>query len=33
MTDRARLNDLKDILDLLYEKLGEFEQELIIVRK
>ena len=30
MTDRARLNDLKDILDLLYEKLGEFEKELII---
>ncbi len=30
MTDRARLNDLKDILELLYEKLGEFERELII---
>ncbi len=30
MTDRARLNDLKDILELLYEKLGEFEKELII---
>ena len=25
-----RLNDLRDILDLLYEKLGEFEKELII---
>ncbi|MEH1904027.1 MAG: hypothetical protein V7L04_22105 [Nostoc sp.] len=30
MTDRPRLNDLKDILELLYEKLGEFEKELII---
>ncbi|NEO77664.1 hypothetical protein [Moorena sp. SIO4G3] len=30
MSDRARLNDLKDILELLYEKLGEFEKELII---
>lgn len=30
MSDRTRLNDLKDILDLLYEKLGEFEKELII---
>jgi hypothetical protein len=30
MSDRARLNDLKDILELLYEKLGEFERELII---
>lgn len=30
MADCARLNDLKDILDLLYEKLGEFEKELII---
>lgn len=28
MSDRARLNDLKDILELLYEKLGEFEKEL-----
>ncbi len=30
MSDRDRLNDLKDILELLYEKLGEFEKELII---
>lgn len=30
MTDRDRLNDLKDILDLLYEKLGAFEKDLII---
>lgn len=30
MGDRDRLNDLKDILELLYEKLGEFEKELII---
>jgi hypothetical protein len=30
MTDRARLNDLKDILELLYDKLGEFERELVI---
>lgn len=30
MSDRARLDDIKDILDLLYEKLGEFERELII---
>ena len=30
MSDHARLNDLKDILDLLYEKLGEFEKELVI---
>ena len=30
MSDRTRLNDLKDILELLYEKLGEFERELII---
>lgn len=30
MTDRARLGDLKDILGLLYEKLGEFEKELVI---
>jgi hypothetical protein len=29
MSDRTRLNDLKDILELLYEKLGEFERELI----
>ncbi|MDZ8183421.1 MAG: hypothetical protein RMX96_00970 [Nostoc sp. ChiSLP02] len=28
MSDYDRLNDLKDILDLLYEKLGEFEKEL-----
>ena len=30
MTNCARLDDLKDILELLYEKLGEFEKELII---
>ena len=30
MCDRDRLNDLKDNLELLYEKLGEFEKELII---
>ncbi|MBD2607347.1 hypothetical protein H6G81_23160 [Scytonema hofmannii FACHB-248] len=30
MSDYDRLNDLKDILDLLYEKLGEFEKELMM---
>jgi hypothetical protein len=30
MSDRARLNHLKDILELLYEKLRAFEQEIII---
>ena len=30
MGDRQRLEDLKDILELLYEKLGVFEKELII---
>ena len=30
MSDRQRLAYLEDILELLYEKLGEFEQELII---
>lgn len=30
MSDRQRLADLEDILELLYEKLGEFEQELIM---
>ncbi len=30
MSDRVRLDDLKDILELLYEKLGEFEKDLII---
>ena len=30
MSERTRLNDLKDILELLYEKLGDFEKELII---
>ncbi|MUH01657.1 hypothetical protein F7734_59160 [Scytonema sp. UIC 10036] len=29
MSDYNRLNDLKDILDLLYERLGEFEKELM----
>ena len=30
MSDRQRLADLKDNLELLYEKLGEFERELIV---
>lgn len=30
MSDRQRLAYLEDILELLYEKLGEFEQELIM---
>ncbi|MCA2673264.1 MULTISPECIES: hypothetical protein [unclassified Microcystis] len=30
MSDRQRLADLEDILEILYEQLGEFEQELII---
>lgn len=30
MSNYDRINDLKDILDLLYEKLGEFEKELIM---
>lgn len=30
MSDRQRLADIKEILELLYEKLGEFEKELII---
>ena len=30
MSDRQRLADLKDLLELLYEKLGEFENDLII---
>jgi hypothetical protein len=30
MGDRTRLTDLEGILELLYEKLGEFERELII---
>jgi len=30
MSDRQRLAHLKNLLELLYEKLGEFEQELII---
>lgn len=30
MSDRARLDDLKDNLNLLYEKLGYFEKDLII---
>jgi hypothetical protein len=30
MGDRTRLADLEGILELLYEKLGEFERELII---
>lgn len=30
MSDRARLKGLEDILELLYEKPGEFERELII---
>jgi hypothetical protein len=30
MSDRARLSDLKEILDLLYEKLGEFQKALVL---
>jgi hypothetical protein len=30
MSDRQRLADLKDILELLYEKLGEFEKDLVL---
>lgn len=30
MSDHQRLSDLKDILELLYAKLGEFEKELIM---
>ena len=30
MSDRQRLVDLKELLDLLYEKLGEFQKELIV---
>jgi hypothetical protein len=30
MSDRQRLADIKENLELLYEKLGEFEKELII---
>ncbi len=30
MSDRQRLADLEGLLELLYEKLGEFERELII---
>ncbi|WP_040483886.1 hypothetical protein [Lyngbya aestuarii] len=30
MSDRQRLADLKDNLDILYEKLGSFQKELII---
>lgn len=30
MSDSQRLADLKDILELLYEKLGMFERELIV---
>jgi hypothetical protein len=30
MVNRTRLADLEGILELLYEKLGEFERELII---
>ncbi len=30
MNDHKRLSDLKDILDLLYAKLGEFEKEIIL---
>lgn len=29
MNDRQRLADLKELLDLLYEQLGEFQRELI----
>ena len=30
MSEQARLNDLENILGLLYDKLGEFEKELVI---
>jgi len=30
MSDRQRLVDLKELLELLYEKLGDFERELIV---
>ena len=30
MIEHRRLNDLEDLLELLYEKLGEFEKELIM---
>lgn len=30
MNDSQRLVDLKELLDLLYEKLGEFQKELIV---
>lgn len=30
MSDRQRLADLKELIELLYEKLGEFERELIV---
>jgi Sulfatase-modifying factor enzyme 1 len=30
MVDRSRLTDLESLLDLLYEKLGVFEQEIIL---
>ncbi len=30
MSDRQRLADLEGLLELLYEKLGEFERELIV---
>ena len=30
MSERQRLEDLEGLLELLYEKLGEFERELIV---
>ncbi len=30
MSDRQRLADLEELLDLLYEKLGSFERDLIV---
>ncbi|BAZ31838.1 hypothetical protein NIES4074_43110 [Cylindrospermum sp. NIES-4074] len=30
MSDRIRLADLKEVLDLLYERLGEFQKALVI---
>ena len=30
MSDRARLADLEEILDLLYERLGAFQKALVI---
>ena len=31
MNDQARLNDIKEILEILYEKLGYFQKELTMI--